>query len=259
MQLNELFSVHGKVALVTGGSRGIGYMIAEGLLSAGAKVYICARNAAKLEEAASRLSAFGDVVTIPADLSTEEGINALVAAIVAKETKLDLLVNNAGAVAYRAMEDITRDEWDAVLALNITAPFDLTRKLLPLLRAAARADDPARVVNIASVDALKISRFDSYPYAASKSGLVHLTRVLASRLASDFITVNAIAPGLFQSEMTDFLFTDGAVDAKALNIPLQRAGRPTDIAGAILFLASEAGSYVTGVTLPVSGGSATAQ
>jgi NAD(P)-dependent dehydrogenase (short-subunit alcohol dehydrogenase family) len=259
MGIEHWFDVRGKIALVTGGSRGIGQLIAQGLLQAGAKVYICARTVAALEKTAKELRAFGSCHAIPVDLTSSESVVELVAELSRRETKLDLLVNNAGVVAYANMEEISRDRFEEVLSLNLAAPFDLTRKLLPLLRASAKPDDPARVINIASVDALKVSRFESYPYCASKAGLVHLTRLIASRLASESITVNAIAPGLFRSEMTDFLWVNDKLDAAALNIPLRRAGELSDIAGAVIFLASKAGSYITGVTLPVTGGSATAQ
>lgn len=258
-ETTELFSVKNKVALVTGGSRGIGFMIAEGLVQAGAHVYICGRQKETIEAAAERLSPFGRCHAVVADVTSEADLEGLLSELAKREARLDILVNNAGAVVYESMEKVSRKAFRDVLDVNLMAPFELTRRSLPLLRAAASPESPARVINIVSVDALMVSRFESYPYTASKAGLAHLTRLLAARLASQSITVNAIAPGLFRSEMTEFLFEGGKVESVSMRIPLRRVGEMPDIAGAVIFLSSRAGSYITGVVLPVSGGAATAQ
>lgn len=257
MNLPGLFDVSGKAAVVTGGSRGIGAMIAEGLLRAGARVYICARKEAELEAAVARLSAFGACVGVPADLGTAEGCQAVADAVAAREPALHILVNNAGAAWTQALDDYRRDAFERLMAVNLTGPFDLTRLCLPLLRAAATAEDPARVVNIASVGGFAPPGGDGYAYSASKGGLIMLTRHLASRLASEKITVNAIAPGVFPSRMTKPFFKDDGSHGWA--IPLERIGTVEDIAGAVIYLASRAGSYLTGVVIPVSGGLGTAE
>jgi len=246
------FDVAGKAALVTGGSRGVGMMIAEGLLRAGVRVTICARKAAELAQAVERLSMFGPCHGTVADLATDEGCRAVAAAVADREPALNILVNNAGAAWTEPLDDFPRAAFERVLAVNLTAPFELTRLLLPQLRRAASNDDPARVINIASVGGFAPPPGDGYAYSASKGGLIMLTRHLATRLARENITVNAIAPGVFPSRMTQPYFADDG--SHPWEIPLQRVGAISDIAGAVIYLASRAGAYMTGALLPVSGG-----
>jgi NAD(P)-dependent dehydrogenase (short-subunit alcohol dehydrogenase family) len=254
--VDELFSIDGKVALVTGGSRGIGRMIAEGLLRAGVRVYIASRKAEELHATADELAAHGECVAIPADLSDEEGCAALAAAIADTEDELHILVNNAGASWGAPLEEYPASGFDKVLDVNVKGVFLLTRALLPQLRAAAEPDDPARVINIGSIDGISVPALESYAYSASKAAVHMLTRHLGKRLAAEHITVNAIAPGLFESRMTAFMFDDLAERADEV-FPLQRTGRPDDVAGTTIFLASRAGSYLTGAVIPVDGGLAT--
>jgi NAD(P)-dependent dehydrogenase (short-subunit alcohol dehydrogenase family) len=258
MDTNALFSVSGKAALVTGGSRGIGFMIAEGLLSSGARVYISARKADACDAAAQQLSQFGTCVSIPADLSTKQGADALAAEVARREPRLDILVNNAGATWGAPLLEYPDDAWDKVLATNIKGIFHLTTALVPQLRAAASADTPARVVNVGSVDGIRVPATENYAYAASKAAVHMLTRQLADRLAREHITVNAIAPGPFRSKMMAFVLdADGGEEMVASTVPLRRIGRPEDAAGAVLFLTSRAGSYLTGAVIPVDGGIST--
>lgn len=254
MNLAKLFCIEGKVALVTGGSRGIGYMIAEGLLTAGARVYVCARKVDELSAAVKSLSIHGDCRGIVADLSAQAGIESLCAAIEADERALDLLVNNAGVTWSAPVDSYPRDRFERVLDVNLTGPFALTQRCLPLLRAAAGPHDPARVINIASIEGLVSSAWETYAYGASKAGLLMLTRHLAGRLARENISVNAIAPGLFPSKMTAFAYEGDDDPATTHGIPLGRPGAIEDIAGAVIYLASRAGAFVTGATLVVSGG-----
>jgi NAD(P)-dependent dehydrogenase (short-subunit alcohol dehydrogenase family) len=250
-----LFSIDGKTALVTGGSRGIGKMIATGFVEAGAKVYIAARKHAASEETAAELSKIGECIALEADLSSEEGCRALATEIQNREDKLDILVNNAGATWAVPIEDFGDAAWDRALNVNVKGVFHMTRFLLPELRAAARPEDPARVINIGSIDGLRVPRMDTYSYSASKAAVHMLTRHLASKLAPD-ITVNAIAPGPFESKMmAETLRTFG--DQIAASAPLRRIGRPDDMAGTAIFLASRAGSYLTGAVIPVDGGIST--
>ncbi|MCW2692055.1 MAG: short-chain dehydrogenase/reductase [Mycobacterium sp.] len=252
-----LFAVTGKTVLVTGGSRGIGYMIARGFVTAGARVYLTARKAAACEQAAEELRALGDCTALPGDLSTPEGVAAVAAAVREREPRLDVLVNNAGATWGSTLADFPAEAWDKVLGVNVTGLFLLTQALLEPLRAAASAEDPARVINIGSVEGVRPPGADTenYAYPASKAAVHMLTRHLALRLAREQITVNAIAPGPFDSKMMAFLLDDPATrDLVAGHVPLGRVGRPDDVAGAALFLASRAGSYLTGVVLPVDGG-----
>ncbi len=258
-RLTSLFGLDGKSAVVTGGSRGIGYMIAAGLLDAGCRVIIAARKAAQVHSAASELAARGDCESIVADLSTPEGCGALAAAVGERWESLDILVNNAGASWGAQLDEFPVHGWTKVVDTNLGGPFFLTQALLGLLRAAARPDDPARVINIASVDGLRPPDMETFSYSASKAGVVHLTRHLAKRLAREYITVNAIAPGPFDSKMMAFILDDPpARSALAGTIPLGRIGEPDDMAGAAVYLASRAGSYITGATVPVGGGVACA-
>lgn len=251
----ELFDVRGKVAVVTGGSRGLGLMIARGLLVAGADVVISSRKAQACEQAAAGLSRLGTCIAIPADISTEDGVTALAAAIAARHERVDVLVNNAGATWGAPVDDFPASGWDKVLDTNVQGVFALTAALLPQLRAAASAENPARVINIGSVDGLRVPLMENYSYSASKAAVHMLTRHLAKRLASEQITVNAIAPGPFESKMTAFMLSDPQGRAAvAATVPLGRIGDQDDIVGLTLFLASRAGGYVTGAVIPLDGG-----
>ena len=247
----ELFSLKGRSALITGGSRGIGRMIAEGFLRAGARVYISARKADACDATAAELSAIGPCVSLPADVSTQGGVQQLVAAYQQHEKSLDILVNNAGAAWGAPYEDFAESGWDKVVDLNLKAPFFLTQALTPLLKKAA-TDHLAKVIHIASIDGVSVNPQETYSYAASKAGLIHLTRRMALKLAPERIVVSAIAPGAFASTMNKDARDRG--DEIAKRIPLGRIGTPEDMAGAAIFLASRAGDYVVGSTLIVDGG-----
>jgi NAD(P)-dependent dehydrogenase (short-subunit alcohol dehydrogenase family) len=257
MSTEDMFSVRGKVAVVTGGSRGIGHMIARGLVEAGARVYISARKAPACEEVAKELSAIGECVAFPADLGTQAGVEHLAAEVSKREKALHVLVNNAGATWGAPITDFPDSGWDKVMAINVKGPFYLTAKLLPLLRAAATPDDPARVINIGSIDGLRVPHFENFSYSASKAAVHMLTRHLADKLVAENVTVNAIAPGLFPSKMTQFVFDGLGEEGAAANIPMRRAGRQDDIAGTVIYLSSRAGSYLTGAVIPVDGGVST--
>ena len=251
MDTAGLFSVAGRVALVTGGSAGIGRMIATGLAAAGARVTICARGADKVARAAAEID--GDVTGIAADVSTLAGIAALVAELGAREPALHILVNNAGTLSDAPLDDFAEDQWDEVIDLNLKSPFFLLQKLLPLLRAGASAERPSTVINLGSVGALKIGPREVYSYQASKGAIHWLTRSLAKKLGPQHITVNAIAPGFFESEMT--VIKDEAMRTMVESmVPRGRTGTPEDMAGAAIDLASRAGAYVTGSVIPVEGG-----
>ena len=252
--MSRLFDVSGRQVLVTGGSRGIGEMITRGFVEAGATVYVSARTA---EACQALVDELGDqVVALPADLSTLEGVQALAGALAEHTDRLDVLVNNAGTTWGADIEDYPDAAWDKVLSLNVKTPFHLTVACLDLLRAAASPERPARVVNIGSIDGIHVPVLESYAYSSSKAAVHQLTRHLGKRLAREHITCNAIAPGLFPSKMTTFLF-DSAGDQIAEQTPMGRNGQPDDVAGAAIYLASPAASWVTGVVLPVDGGMAT--
>ncbi len=257
MDVSNLFSVQGKVALVTGGSRGIGEMISRGLVAAGARVYISSRKADACQELADELTAAGgEAIALPADLSRPEECQRLADEIGEREEQLDILINNAGATWGAPLDEYPLDGWNKVMDVNVRGVFLLTQALLGRLRAAGDEADPARVVNIGSVDGLHTSHVEHYAYPASKAAVHHLTRQLGWRLASDHITVNAIAPGLFPSKMTAFMF-EGAEEGEVpvgRNIPRGRVGSPEDIAGTVIWLCSRAGAYVTGAVVPVDGG-----
>lgn len=251
MDAANLFSVEGRVALVTGGSAGIGRMIATGLAAARARVYICARGAEKIASAADAMD--GDVIGLAADVSTLDGITSLAKEIGAREQRLNILVNNAGTLTDAPIDDFSEDQWDDVIGLNLKSPFFLMQKLLPLLRAGASAERPSNVINIGSVGALKIGPREVYSYQASKGAIHWLTKSLAKKLGPDNITVNAIAPGFFESDMT--VIADDAMRKMVESmVPRGRTGTPEDMAGAAIYLASRAGAYVTGSVLPVEGG-----
>jgi len=251
MDTTQLFSLQGRSALITGGSRGIGRMIAEGFLAQGARVYISARKAAACDQTAKELSAFGHCVSLPADVSTVEGAHALAAAYAEHEDTLDILVNNAGAAWGAPYDEFPESGWDKVVDLNLKAPFFLTQALTPMLRKAA-TDHLAKVIHIASIDGISVNPQETYSYAASKAGLIQLTRRMALRLAPERIAVSAIAPGAFASDMNKDARDHG--DTVKARIPAGRIGTPEDMAGAAIYLASRAGDYVMGSTLIVDGG-----
>ncbi|MEZ5629952.1 MAG: SDR family oxidoreductase [Burkholderiaceae bacterium] len=251
MDTSQMFSLQGRSALITGGSRGIGRMIAEGFLRQGARVYISARKAEACDATAKELSAIGPCVSLPGDVSTLEGVQQLVAALQQHEQTLDILVNNAGAAWGAPYDEFPESGWDKVVDLNLKAPFFLTQALTPMLRAAA-TDHLAKVIHIASIDGVSVNPQETYSYAASKAGLIHLTRRMALKLAPERIAVSAIAPGAFASTMNKDA-RDHA-DEVSRRIPLGRIGTPEDMAGAAIFLASRAGDYVVGSTLIVDGG-----
>jgi len=250
--MQDLFSLKGRIALITGGSRGIGEMIAEGYVRGGAKVYISARKAAACDETAKRLSASGECISVPADVSGAAGARALAELYLTRESRLDILVNNAGAAWGHEIETFPESGWDKVMDLNVKAPFFLIQALLSALRAGASSERPAKIINIASVDGLSVNMLDTYSYAASKAGLIHLTKRLALELAPENIVVSAIAPGAFPSDMNKLARDEGETLGK--EIPARRIGTPEDMAGAAIFLASRAGDYVVGDTLVVDGG-----
>jgi NAD(P)-dependent dehydrogenase (short-subunit alcohol dehydrogenase family) len=251
-----LFDVSGKTALVTGGSRGIGMMIARGLLGGGARVAISSRKADQLKTAAGELGSVGECTPFPADLSTPEGAAALANTVADHfDGRLNILVNNAGTTWGAPLDEFPPSGWDKVIHTNVEGIFHLTTGLLPALRATASPDSPARVINIGSVDGLRAPVMDNYSYSASKAAVHMLTKHLARRLAPEHITVNAIAPGPFESKMIAFMLdTEEGREAIEQMVPLRRIGRPDDAAGLVLFLASRAGSYLTGTVIPLDGG-----
>ena len=249
--MKDLFSLQGRVALVTGGSRGIGKMIATGFLQQGAKVYITARKAAACEATAAELSALGTCIALPLDVSSVEGARNLAAEIAQREPALDILVNNAGAAWGEDFDSFPEAGWDKVVDLNMKTPFFLTQALHEPLKRAAKAR-PAKVINIASIDGISVNPWETYSYTASKAGLIHLTRRMALRLAQDHIVVSGIAPGPFPSDMNKEARDHG--DEVADRVPAGRVGETEDMAGAAIFLASRAGDYVLGETIVVDGG-----
>ena len=249
----DIFDLTGKVAVVTGGTRGIGLMMARGLLQAGAAVYVCSRDAEAVARAEEELRPYGTVTGIPANLQAEEECVRFAALVGERESRVHVLVNNAGATWGAPLEEFPDSAWDKVLNLNLKAPFFLTRAFLPLLEAAATDDDPARVVNVGSIDGLRVPPMPTYSYSSSKAAIHHLTRVLARELGPRRVTVNAVAPGPFPSKMMAATL-DAFGEAIAANAPLRRIGRDDDMAGVVVYLASRAGSYVTGAVIPVDGG-----
>ncbi|HMD27915.1 MAG TPA: SDR family oxidoreductase [Steroidobacteraceae bacterium] len=253
MNTKDLFSLKGRVALITGGSRGIGKMIAEGFIAQGAKVYISARKADACNQTAQELSKGGGTcISIPMNISTLAGAKSLAAAVMAQEPKVDILVNNAGAAWGAKFDEFPEEGWDKVLNLNAKTPFFLTQAMAPALRKAASFDRPAKVINIASIDGIYLTHQETYSYVTSKAGLIQLTRLMAARLVKDNIYVTAIAPGAFKSDMNRDARDRGEEVAK--RIPSRRIGTDEDMAGAAIFLASRAGDYVIGSTLTVDGG-----
>ena len=263
-RIQDLFNLSGKTAVVTGGSRGIGEMIAEGYVDAGAStIIITARKAEALQTTADRLNekaADGQtVVAIPGDLSTPEGITAFADAVKSKVDAVDILVNNAGAAWGAPLGEYPVDGWDKVMNVNVRSIYFLTEALIDHLRGAGTAEDPARVINVGSVDGLRACDVEHYAYSTSKAAVHHLTRQLAKRLRNENVRVNAIAPGPFESNMMAFALRDD--EARSLvesSVPVGRIGNPDDMAGLTIYLSSKAGAYLTGVTIPVGGGIATA-
>jgi NAD(P)-dependent dehydrogenase (short-subunit alcohol dehydrogenase family) len=255
--MTSIFSIKNKIALVTGGTSGIGYMIATGLLKHGAKVYVASRKAEACAKTAKELSAFGQCVGIAADLSTEQGCIDLINEIQQREGKLNILVNNAGVTWGAPLEEYPGSAWDKIQNLNVKSAFVMTQKSLPLLQAAATESDPARVINITSVAGQLTGSMQAYAYGPSKAALNHLTRILANELASKHITVNAIAPGVFPSRMTKFVLQDEASTAlQRKQVPLNRLGEPEDMEGLAVFLSSPASAYITGNVICLDGGTA---
>jgi NAD(P)-dependent dehydrogenase (short-subunit alcohol dehydrogenase family) len=256
VDVEQLFSIRGKVAVVTGGSRGIGEMITRGYVAAGARVYISSRKAEACDALAAELAEVGECISLPADLSTPEGARDLAAAVAERESEVHVLVNNAGASWGAPLDEYPVEGFDKVMDLNVRGVFLLTQALAPQLRAAATAEDPARVINVGSIDGgFHVPMYEAYAYSASKAAVHQLTRHLGKFLAADHVTVNAIAPGLFPSKMTTFLFAHE--EQLVAGIPMGRAGTPEDMAGIAIYLASRAGAYTTGAIIPVDGGVAT--
>lgn len=253
--MQELFSVEGKKAVITGGTRGIGYMIAEGLLRAGAEVFISSRKAESCAQAAEQLGKIGPVHAFARDLSQESECRLLVDQIAEHSDTVDLLVNNAGATWGAPLEEYPEAGWDRVMDLNVKGVFNMTRFLRPMLDRAATPGDPSRVINISSIDATMVPLFPSFAYSASKAAVNHLTVHLAAELAPA-ILVNAIAPGPFHTKMMDAILNEHGEEIRAMT-RVGRTGEPDDIAGAVIFLASRAATYVTGAVLPVDGGLST--
>ena len=256
--MKNLFSVAGKVAVVTGGSRGIGAMIAKGFVENGVKTYITARKGAELQACADTLSSLegegsGECIAIVSDLSSMEGINDFAETLKEKEKKIDILLNNAGATWGENFDSFSENGWDKVMDLNVKAPFFLIQQLLPLLRVAGNKQDPARIINISSINAMAYSGMNNYSYSASKAAVLQMTRHLAADLVGDNINVNGIAPGLFPSKMMAF-FLEGHEEEVAASIPRGRIGEAEDIAGTTIYLCARASAWMTGHTLVLDGG-----
>lgn len=254
--VGQLFDIRGKTALVTGGAKGIGAMISTALVRAGARVIAVSRSESDGRKFAEQLVGEGSFTFLAHDLATMEGVRAAAAAVAALAPELHILVNNAGAFSAGPLAEVGESRWDMEMALNVRAPFFLLQRLLPQLRAAARPDDPARVINIGSIAALWSKSSSAYAYGATKAAIHHLTRMLASDLTSQGINVNAIAPGFFPSDMTDGFFkaAPGLREQVIASIPAQRLGTPEDIGGSVIFLCSRAAAYISGAILPVEGG-----
>jgi NAD(P)-dependent dehydrogenase (short-subunit alcohol dehydrogenase family) len=251
--INTLFTVKGKVAVVTGGSRGIGLMIAQGYVQNAAKVYISSRKAEVCDAVAEELSKVGECISIPADLSNKEGWESLVEGIKANEDSVDILVNNAGATWGEPFDEFSEDGFDRTLDINLKGIFFLTQLMLPLLEKNHTPADPARVINIGSIDGIKVPSMDNFPYGPSKAAVHHLTKVLAVRLAPRGVSVNAIAPGPFESKMMEWTL-ENFKDHIEANCPLGRIGATEDMAALALFLASPGASYLNGTIIPLDGG-----
>lgn len=253
MKIEQLFGVRGKIAVVTGGSRGIGEMIARAYVENGARVYITARKAEEAEATAKKLSQAGECIAIPADLSSKEEIERFAREIERREKKIDILVNNAGASWGETFDKFPESGWDKVMTVNVKAAFFLSQRLVKLLEAGGSGEDFARIINIGSIDGLHVSEIETYSYAASKAAVIHLTKMMAKFLAARRIAVNAIAPGFFPSKMTK----DLPMELIASTTPMKRVGRPEDMAGLALYLGSRASSFLCGAVIPIDGGRAT--
>ena len=251
--MDELFAIRGKTALVTGGTSGIGLMIASGLVRREVKTYIVGRDLTQSRSVAAQLSRDGVCIGLAADLADPDGPQRLAAEFARQEPSLNILINNAGANETGSIDTLSLADWDKVMNVNLRAAFFLVQQLLPQLRAAATAVDPARIINIGSIGGLHIPDWDAFPYGASKAALHHTTRALAKRLGKDNIVVNAIAPGPFPSRLTDTQ-SEAVKKSVQARIPLRRPGEPEDIEGLVVFLASRAGAYVNGATIPLDGG-----
>ncbi len=250
--MTDLFDLTGKVAVITGGSRGIGEMIAEEFVRRGVRTYITARKTEACKKTASRLSQHGECIALPIDVSSLEGIEALVSAVTSKEKKLHILINNAGAAWGQDFDSFPESGWDKVMDLNVKSVFFLTQRFAPLLRLSASSEQPAKVINIASIDGLHNANIETYSYSASKAGVIHLTRRLAKRLAREYIHVNAIAPGAFASNMN--IWARDEPDTVGKRIPSGRVGRASDMGGTAVYMCSRAGDYLVGSTITVDGG-----
>ena len=255
--IQELFGVADKSVLITGGSRGIGKAIAEAFVKAGARVYVCSRDAESCNETAKELSTFGSCTPLPCNVASADDRRRMVEQFSKSEKALNVLINNAGAIWAAPLAEYPESGWDKVFDLNVKGPFFLVKELEPLLIAGATADDPGRIINVGSIDAFHIPSHETYAYTSSKAALHQLTRHLASQLASKHITANVIAPGLFPSKMLAGTLERKGLEAMVAPIPLKRLTGPEDMAGAALYLASKAGAYVTGAVVPVDGGYAT--
>lgn len=258
MKITDLFDVSGKVAIVTGGSRGIGEMIATGLVANGVRTYITARKAEACDATAERLSELGECISLPADLSTEEGLNSLVSEFSQREERLDILVNNAGAAWGAPLGEFPAMGFDKVMNINVKAPFLLTQALLEKLKVGATAEDPARVIMTGSIDGIRVPFGDNFSYSASKAGVHMLARHLAHFVVKEHITVNSIAPGPFESQMMAYMLdTQEKREMVQAMVPRGRIGSPEDAAGTVLFLSSRAGAFITGAVIPLDGGIST--
>lgn len=255
--LDELFGVAGKCVLITGGSRGIGRAMAEAFVKAGARVYVCSRDAESCNKTAQELSAFGSCTPLPCNVASDSDRKRLVTELATREKALNVLINNAGAIWAAPLAEYPESGWDKVFDLNVKGTFFLVKELTPMLEAAGTHDDPARIINVGSIDAFHVPAHETYAYTSSKAALHQLTIHLASQLAGRHITANIIAPGLFPSKMLAGTLERKGVDVIVAPIPMKRLTGPSDMAGAAIYLASRAGAYVTGVVLPVDGGYAT--
>ncbi|PVX71606.1 SDR family oxidoreductase [Paraburkholderia unamae] len=255
--IEQLFGVAGKSVLVTGGSRGIGKAIAEAFVKAGARVYICSRDAEKCDAAARDLQQFGTCVSLPCNIASAEDRQRLVRQLKEHETALNVLINNAGAIWAAPLEEYPESGWDKVFDLNVKGTFFLVKDLVALLSAGGSAEDPARIINVGSIDGFHVPGHETYAYSSSKAALHHLTRHFASQLAARHVTANIIAPGVFPSKMLAATLETKGMDAMVEPVPLKRLTGDSDMAGAAIYLASKAGAYVTGAVIPVDGGMAT--
>lgn len=254
MDLVGLFDIRDKVVLITGGSRGIGRAMAEGLVHAGARVYIGGRNVQRCQDTAAELAQFGECFPLPGKLHDVQTAQALAHSFTQRETRLDVLINNAGTMWAAPIEEYPESGWDKVFDTNVKSVFFLIQALLPMLRSAACPDEPARIINVGSIQGFALAPHETYAYSSSKAAVHHLTKVLADRLVRENITVNAIAPGIYPSKMVAGTVDRDGEEAVVGRVPMGRLGKPTDVAGAAVFLSAPCSSYITGTVLPVDGG-----